>query len=69
MKNRKTYLQLMKGYLGKRGWKKLTVQQRKELRQLAKLQQDLAKHFRKLPKEEYVNINAQIEYDRYEGLR
>jgi hypothetical protein len=62
MKKTKTYLQLMKGYLGKRAWKKLTPEMRKELRDLARLQQKTSKYFRKFPKEEYVNMNAEIEY-------
>lgn len=68
-RKQKTYLQLVKGFLGKRGWKKLTPENRKQLKDLARLQQRLSKYFSKLPKEEYVNMNAEIEYERYEGLR
>lgn len=63
----KTYLQMMKGFMGKRGWKKLTVLQRKEIRDLARLQQSLGKHFKTNNNEEYVNWNAEIEYERYHG--
>jgi hypothetical protein len=62
MKKQKTFLQLTKGFLGKRGWKKLTPEARKDIRDLARLQQRLSKHFRHLPQEEYVNMNAEIEY-------
>jgi hypothetical protein len=60
----------MQGYLGKRGWKKLTVLQRKEIRDLARLQQRLGKHYpKRYQPEEYVNWNAEIEYERSMGRR
>lgn len=62
-KKQKTYLQLMKGFLGKRGWKKLTPQARKEIRDLARLQQEMSKYVGKFTSnEEYHNMNAEIEY-------
>ena len=69
MKKQKTYLQTMIGFMGKRGWKKLTVLQRKEIRDLARLQQSLGKHYRTNANEAYVNWNAEIEYDRMNGGR
>ena len=66
----KTYLQMMKGYMGKRGWKKLTVLQRKEIRDLARLRQHISKYYpKRYQPEEYVNWNSEIEYERSMGRR
>lgn len=69
-RKRKSFLDQMKKYLGKRGWKALLPEARKSLRDLAKLQDSVAKHFpRAAQREEYVNWNAEIEYDRMDGGR
>lgn len=51
------------------GWKKISKEDRKSITDLVKLQKSLRKHFKNRPSEEYVNMNAEIEYERMNGLR
>jgi hypothetical protein len=51
------------------GWKKFFVEDRKSLLDLVKSQKIIGKYYKNRPPEEYVNMNAQIEYDRHMGLR
>jgi len=64
MKNKaKTYLQQMKSFYTKKQWLAISAEDRKALRDLARLQQRLSKHYPKnYQPEEYVNWNAEIEY-------
>lgn len=52
-------------WIGLKAWKCIPKADRKLLTDLIKLQKSLPN----LPKEEYHNWNAEIEYDRHEGLR
>lgn len=50
------------------GWKKIGKDEQKILRDLSRLQVQLAKYYPKNYKpEEYVNWNAEVEYERYHG--
>lgn len=51
------------------GWKKIPAKDRKMLTDLTRLQRRLAKHYKTQQPEEYINMNAEIEYERHMGLR
>lgn len=50
-------------------WKKIPVKDRKILTDLIRLQNRLRKHYKDRQPEPYVNMNAEIEYERHNGLR
>lgn len=56
-------------WIGKRAWNKISKENKKSLTDLIKLQNRLRKHFKNHKPEPYVNMNAEIEYDRMNGLR
>lgn len=56
-------------WIGITAWRKIPAKDRKILTDLTRLQNRLSKHYKNHPPEEYVNMNAEIEYERYEGLR
>lgn len=51
------------------GWKKISKEDRKILTDLTKLQKRFSKYYKNRPPEEYINMNAEIEYERMNGLR
>jgi len=56
-------------WIGKRAWNNMSKENRKTLTDLTKLQNRLRKYYKNYKPEPYVNMNAEIEYDRMNGLR
>jgi hypothetical protein len=51
------------------GWKKIPAKDRKMMTDLTRLQNRLRKRYKDHNPEPYVNMNAEIEYERHMGFR